>query len=252
MRTQYDTIGARYAEAKTTAASAAADTHTLRGALEALGGVHGLDTLDLACGYGYTTRLLAHAGARRTVGLDISERMIALARAHAPSEEAPGATPSGAAIEYVVGDAAEMPQLGPFHLATAVHLFNYAPDRAALHGMFRSIRANLRPGGRLLAIVPNAGAFPHHDWSPYGLRILGRHPAGDAPLLRAQFLTDPPVSFEFREWAHADFAEAAVEAGFATVGWQPARTPPPDADRDEAFWAAYRARPISSLMTCAA
>ncbi|MET3984600.1 class I SAM-dependent methyltransferase [Streptomyces sp. PvR034] len=249
MRKQYDTIGARYAESKTTAASSAADTCTLLGALDALGGVHGLDALDLACGYGYNTRLLARGGARRTVGVDISERMIALARAEAHE---PAAAATGARIEYVVGDAAAMPQLGPFDLATAVHLFNYAPDRSALHAMFRSIRANLRPGGRLLAIVPNPGAFPHQDWSPYGVRILDRDPSGDAPLLRAQFLTDPPVPFEFREWAHADFAEAAVEAGFATVAWQPARTPPPDADRDEAFWAAYRARPISSLMTCAA
>ncbi|MET9701017.1 class I SAM-dependent methyltransferase [Streptomyces sp. NPDC006529] len=249
MRKQYDTIGARYAETKTTAASSAADTFTLLGALAALGGVRGLDVLDLACGYGYTTRLLARGGARRTVGIDVSERMIALAReeTHEPVDPA-----TGAGVEYVVGDVAAMPPLGPFDLATAVHLFNYAPDRTALHAMFRSIRANLRPGGRLLAIVPNPGAFPHQDWSPYGVRIIDRDPTGDAPLLRAQFLTDPPVPFEFREWAHADFAEAAVEAGFATVGWQPARTPPPDAHRDEEFWAAYRTRPISSLMTCAA
>lgn len=100
--------------------------------------------------------------------------------------------------------------------------------------------------------MPNAGAFPRVDWSPYGVRILDRIPDGDAPLLKAHFLTEPPVPFEFREWAHSDLAEAAVEAGFATVGWQPNRTPPADAVRDEAYWTAYRAWPISSLMTCTA
>ncbi|MEJ8645733.1 hypothetical protein WKI68_40005 [Streptomyces sp. MS1.HAVA.3] len=60
------------------------------------------------------------------------------------------------------------------------------------------------------------------------------------------------MPFEFREWAHADLAEAAVEAGFVTVGWQPNRTPPADLVRDEAYWTAYRAWPISSLMTCTA
>ncbi|KOU19607.1 hypothetical protein ADK52_28385 [Streptomyces sp. WM6372] len=306
MRFQYDTIGERFVESKTTAAFSAADTHTLLGALDALGGVRGLDTLDLACGYGYNTRLLARGGARRAVGVDISEEMIRLARAHGviggngvgaleravgavrpAGAAAPGAdghtgtAPAGAgafeaapveagsigagsieagsagsmgtgSIEYVVADAAKLPQMGPFDLATAVYLFNYATDRSALHAMFRSIRANLRDGGRLLAIVPNAGAYPHVDWSPYGVRIVDRVQEGDAPLLKAQFLTQPPADFEFREWAHADFAEAAVEAGFSTVGWQPNRTPPADGARDEAYWTAYRAWPISSLMTCTA
>lgn len=291
MRFQYDTIGERFVESKTTAAFAAADTHTLLGALDALGGVHGLDTLDLACGYGYNTRLLARGGARRAVGVDISEEMIRLARAHGviggdgvgALEGAVGAVrPSGAAaaagtagtegtavtettargagggtatapaVEYVVADATKLPQMGPFDLATAVYLFNHAADRSALHAMFRSIRANLRDGGRLLAIVPNAGAYPHVDWSPYGVRIVDRVVEGDAPLLKAQFLTKPPADFEFREWSHADFAEAAVEAGFSTVGWQPNRTPPAEGARDEAYWSAYRAWPISSLMTCTA
>ncbi|MFE2475801.1 methyltransferase domain-containing protein [Streptomyces sp. NPDC059389] len=307
MRFQYDSIGDRYVESMTTAAFSAADTHTLLGALDALGGVRGLDTLDLACGYGYNTRLLARGGARRAVGVDISEEMIRLARAHgviggggvgaleaavgavrpaggassgaaaegagtalcgaaptgaagdAPAGDGPtGNAPTGAAsieagsIEYLVADAAKLPQMGPFDLATAVYLFNQAADRSSLHAMFRSIRANLRDGGRLLAIVPNAGAFPHVDWSPYGVRIVDRVQEGDAPLLKAQFLTQPPADFEFREWAHADFAEAAVEAGFSTVGWQPNRTPPADGVRDEAYWTAYRAWPISSLMTCTA
>ncbi|MFF4849302.1 class I SAM-dependent methyltransferase [Streptomyces sp. NPDC001194] len=308
MRFQYDSIGDRFVESKTTAAFSAADTHTLLGALDALGGVRGLDTLDLACGYGYNTRLLARGGARRAVGVDISEEMIRLARAHgviggggvgaleaavgavrpaggassgaaaaegagtalcgaaptgaagdAPAGDGPtGNAPTGAAsieagsIEYLVADAAKLPQMGPFDLATAVYLFNQAADRSSLHAMFRSIRANLRDGGRLLAIVPNAGAFPHVDWSPYGVRIVDRVQEGDAPLLKAQFLTQPPADFEFREWAHADFAEAAVEAGFSTVGWQPNRTPPADGARDEAYWTAYRAWPISSLMTCTA
>ncbi|MCX4524442.1 MULTISPECIES: class I SAM-dependent methyltransferase [unclassified Streptomyces] len=236
----------------TPTAFSAADSFTLRTALDALGGVRGLDALDLACGHGGIVRLLASEGARRTVGVDSCPDRIRRARA-AHTAEHTGAHPGEAsAVEYVVADAAGMPQLGPFDLATAVYLFNHAPDRSVLHAMFRSIRANLRPGGRLLAIVPNAGAFPQVDWSPYGVRILDRVADGDAPLLKAQFLTEPPRHFEYREWSHSDFAEAAVEAGFATVGWQPGRPPPADAARDEEYWTAYRAWPVSSLMTCTA
>ncbi|MGR4879700.1 class I SAM-dependent methyltransferase [Streptomyces sp. LARHCF249] len=253
MRFQYDTLGERYAESRT-AAFSAADTYTLHGALDALGGVRGLDALDLACGYGYNTRLLARGGARRTVGVDASEEMIKLAREHDAEQDRPGAGNSEyiGNIEYHVADADGLPDLGPFDLATAVYPFNHTPDRASLHAMFRSVRASLRAGGRLLAIVPNAGAFPRVDWSPYGVRILDRVVTGDAPLLKAHFLIEPPVPFEFHEWAHAELAEAAVEAGFSTIGWQPNRTPPADRERDDAYWTAYRAWPISSLMTCVA
>ncbi|GGZ71648.1 class I SAM-dependent methyltransferase [Streptomyces subrutilus] len=245
MRFPYDTTGERHARSKAAAAFAAADHHTLHGALDALGGVNGLDALDLACGYGYITRLLVRGGARRAVGVDPCAERIARARAHEATKDRPN-------VEYHVGDLPGLPGLGPFDLATAAYPFNEATDRTRLHAVFRAVRTQLRPGGRLLAIVPNAGAFPRVDWSPYGVRILDRLPAGDAPLLKAHFLTDPPEPFEFREWSHADLAEAAVEAGFGTVGWQPNRTPPPDAVRDEAYWTAYRAWPVSSLMTCTA
>lgn len=236
MRQQYDT-------STPPPAFSVADAYTLRTALDALGGVRGLDTLDMACGHGTTTRLLAGGGARRAVGVDSCPERIRQARAQAHDGEGD--------VEYVVADAAELPPLGPFDLATAVYLFNQAHDRATLQAMFRAVRASLRPGGRLLAIVPNPGAFPYADWAPYGLSVVERTPGGDAPLLRARLETDP-VPFECREWAHADFAEAAADAGFATVAWQPTRTPPACEVRDETYWARYRSAPVGSLMNCVA
>lgn len=234
MRQQYDT-------STPPVAFSLADAFTLRTALDALGGVRGLDTIDLSCGHGATTRMLASGGARRTVGVDSCPERIRRARE------------SGAPVEYVLlDDAAGMSELGSFDLATAVYLFNQAHDRTALHAMFRAVRAGLRPGGRLLAIVPNPGAFPYADWSPYGISVVERAPGGDAPLLRARLETDPPVPFECREWAHADFAEAAADAGFATVSWQPTRTPPACANRDETYWSRYRTAPVGSLMNCVA
>ncbi|MFI1941838.1 class I SAM-dependent methyltransferase [Streptomyces purpureus] len=238
---QYDMIGARFEESKSTAAFSAADTFTLAAAL---GDVSDLAVLDLACGYGYNTRLLAERGARKVLGVDISEEMVRLARAHEARR------PLG--VEYLVSDVARLPRLEPFGLATAVYLFNYAPSRAALRDMFRAIHANLAAGGRLLAIVPNPAPVPEDDWEVYGVRRLERIPSGEAPLLRMEFLTEPPTPFQHYEWQLADFERAARDAGFAVVGWQPVSPPPPDEERDESFWQVYRERPISSLMTCTA
>ncbi|GLZ00965.1 class I SAM-dependent methyltransferase [Actinoplanes sp. NBRC 103695] len=238
---QYDAIGARFEESKSTAAFSAADTYTLRAAL---GDVSGRSALDLACGYGYNTRLLAERGARPVVGVDVSHEMIRLAEKH------PAGSPTG--IEYVVADVAELPALGRFDLATAVYLFNYAPSRAVLRAMFGSVRANLSDDGRLLAIVPNPAPFPHGNYEEFGLRLLERVLGPEVPLIRQEFTTDPPTPLEDYEWQLADYERAAVGAGFGAVHWSPIRTPPPDADRDRSFWRRYRRHPVSSLMTCTA
>jgi 2-polyprenyl-3-methyl-5-hydroxy-6-metoxy-1,4-benzoquinol methylase len=47
--------------------------------LEFIGDLRGRRVLDAGCGEGYNTRILARPGARMT-GVDLSERMIALAR----------------------------------------------------------------------------------------------------------------------------------------------------------------------------
>jgi Methyltransferase domain len=55
--------------------------------LEFVGDLHGRRVLDAGCGEGYNTRILARRGARMT-GVDLSERMIALARAEQRREPA--------------------------------------------------------------------------------------------------------------------------------------------------------------------
>jgi hypothetical protein len=75
-------------------------------------------------------------------------------------------------------------------------------------------------------------------------------PGREVPLIRQEFTTDPPTPLEDYEWQLADYEGAARRAGFDTVRWAPIRTPPPDRERDEAFWRRYRRHPVSSLMTC--
>jgi toxoflavin synthase len=234
MTEQYDAIGARFEESKSTAAFSAADTVTLRGAL---GDVTGMSALDLACGYGYNTRLLAERGACPVVGVDVF------------AQKYEARSPMG--IDYVVADATDLPTLPHrFDLATAVYLFNYAPSRAALRAMFGGIRAALADHGRLLAIVPNPTPFPEGNYEEFGLRILERVPGEEVPLIRQEFTTDPPTPLEDYEWRLADYELAARQAGFGAVRWSPIRTPPPDDDRDEKFWQGYRDNPVSRLMTC--
>ena len=82
-----------------------------------IGNVRGQFVLDLACGEGYNTRILARKGAKVT-GVDFSEKMINLARQQESKEKL--------GITYYVSDAANMKQLSSKH-------FNLVTCFMALH-----------------------------------------------------------------------------------------------------------------------
>jgi trans-aconitate 2-methyltransferase len=94
--------------------------------------------VDLGCGPGHTTRLVASVtGARRTLGLDQSEAFVALAAAAAP----PG-------ISFAVHDVTVVPfPAGPAGLVYGRFLLSHLPDPAAALAAWAT---QLAPGGLLL------------------------------------------------------------------------------------------------------
>jgi SAM-dependent methyltransferase len=106
--------------------------------LEFLPDVSGLDGLDIGCGEGHNTRLVARRGARMTA-IDIAETFVR----HAADEEA--RDPLG--IEYAVADACDLPfEEAQFDFAVAVmSLMDVPSPERAVHEAFRI----LQPGGFL-------------------------------------------------------------------------------------------------------
>jgi SAM-dependent methyltransferase len=101
--------------------------------------------LDVACGQGLATRVLASAGAHRVVGTDQSEAMITAARRHLDSA-------SASDIDYVVDDAQELRAFkdSTFDGVTCQLGLMDIPDlRAGLESMYRV----LRPDGWLVFVI---------------------------------------------------------------------------------------------------
>src|SRR5215475_1430956 len=115
---QYDHIGSKYDEYARTATLKRAESYTF---FRMVGPLEGTGVLDLACGFGFYTRLLKQRGSAQVLGVDISPEMIRLAREHEQAE------PLG--ITYQVGDAVSLPRLGAFDVVTAVYLLNYAASK---------------------------------------------------------------------------------------------------------------------------
>ena len=124
--------------------------------------------LDLACGVGYGTAMLAASASRQVIGGDISGTAIRHAR---QNYLRPG-------VSFVRGDGAAWIRPGTIDgivsLETLEHVLH--PDR-----LFENFVHLLRPGGMLIAsvpVTPSVDANPHHltDFTPASFRRLGeRH-----------------------------------------------------------------------------
>jgi SAM-dependent methyltransferase len=192
--------------------------------LQMLGNLQGVTALDLACGEGHYARMLRRHGAARVIGVDISEGMIALAR------EDEARDPLG--VEYVRAAVEDLGVVGTFDVVSAVYLLHYAPTRDHLAAMCRTIAANLRPGGRLVAINSNFGPGIPADMSRYGLKPSDLKPIEEGMAYRLTFLQGPD-SFEIQNYyySHATYEEVLCQAGFASVRWHPPLVSPAGAQQ---------------------
>ncbi|KAL8866617.1 MAG: hypothetical protein Q9174_006193 [Haloplaca sp. 1 TL-2023] len=142
MSTQYDSIVDAYAEFRKLP-GAALERDNMYQAIKPY--VKGASLLDLACGSGQYSHQFAEWGASRVVAVDISEGMIAGAKANYPDDQ----------ITFHVGDCSQPKRFdgGPFDIVFGAWLLNYASSAQVLKAMFSNICLNLKDGGRFFGIT---------------------------------------------------------------------------------------------------
>ncbi|ESY80626.1 SAM-dependent methyltransferase [Mesorhizobium sp. LNHC221B00] len=113
----------------------AAEWPALRAMLPEIGG---LRVVDLGCGFGWFCRWAHENGAREILGLDLSEKMLARARAAGPD--------TGITYKWADLDQLSLPQ-GAFDLAYSSLALHYVEDVARLFG---TVHRALSPGGHFV------------------------------------------------------------------------------------------------------
>jgi SAM-dependent methyltransferase len=224
---QYDHIGSQYDDYARAATLKRAERYTV---FRMVGALEGKQVMDLACGFGFYTRLLKQHGAAQVIGVDISPEMIRLAREHEQQE------PLG--LAYQVCDAVTLPRLGPFDLVTAIYLLPYATSKDQMLGMFRRVYDNLVAGGRFIALTDDpAFTLSKPNCTKYGITVLRQEPEEDRYACEAEFVTDPPFRVRWYQWNQASYEWALQEAGFRDFAWYPSEVAPEDvAHYGEAYW----------------
>lgn len=196
--------------------------------------VESLRVLDLGCGEGYCSRELRRRGAQEIIGIDLSQGMIAAARAQ-DAEDKLG-------IQYEVGCATSLSQFGDrtFDLVLAVFLFNYLTVAETQQCMAEVARV-LRPGGRFIFSVPHP-SFPYMRQPEYPFYFQ---------VEEAGYFSQRDRQFPGRIWKRdgswldvqlvhktlEDYFEALNKAGFQTMPtMRELRVQPEHVDLDPSFF----------------
>ncbi|KAF1979050.1 S-adenosyl-L-methionine-dependent methyltransferase [Bimuria novae-zelandiae CBS 107.79] len=245
---QYDKIGSKYGDIKEKPA-----TQPERPSVVAvLGDITGKRCLDLACGLGHYTALLASLGASSVHGYDISPKMVEAARSTYPPSQYPN-------LHFDVADCSDsdnLPSSEPFDIVFAGWFLNYAGTEKELTNMFRVIVGRLREGGRFVGVTTDA-----HDLSMkepkrnfYGVDVEVLEKEYVAPdtgrevgiKARVTVQTEPPFCFEVFQFRSEVYERCAKEAGMQ-IAWKK-QVLPDDERKESGYWDEWVQRPTFSVI----
>jgi ubiquinone/menaquinone biosynthesis C-methylase UbiE len=183
--------------------------------------VAGLDVLDIACGEGYGSALLA-SRARRVTGVDVEARAVEHARRtyYHPN------------VRFLAGDCVAIPAAdASFDVVVSFETLEHIDQQDQ---MLSEIRRVLRPGGRLVISSPNKLVYsdevqftnPYHVRELYYdefLRLLERH----FPCIRVhgQRLAAASFVFPLVERLRGGLASYGANGGDALEGFPPLERP---------------------------
>ncbi|MFP8874432.1 MAG: methyltransferase domain-containing protein [Myxococcota bacterium] len=127
--------------------------------------IEGGRVLDIACGSGYGTRLMADRGeplGRVVTGVDLSEAAIEYATGRYGNEN----------TRFVAGDGMDFGDGDGFDAVVSIETIEHVPDA---RGFIERLFSLVRPGGLLIAsvpVTPSVDGNPHHlhDFNPRSFR----------------------------------------------------------------------------------
>nr|VFK22406.1 MAG: Methyltransferase domain-containing protein [Candidatus Kentron sp. LPFa]VFK35324.1 MAG: Methyltransferase domain-containing protein [Candidatus Kentron sp. LPFa] len=215
MAAAYDNIAQQYRKATESPIRLYAEGYTY---FHVLGNLSGKSILDLACGEGHYTRKFKQKGAAQVVGVDISEKMIELARQEEKRKPLD--------IEYIIRDARELGEIGKFDRVVAAYLLNYAQTKEQLFEMCQGIYANLKPGGRFVTMTDNVEQPPdsYSKTEKYGLIKKISEPLDEGARINitlAVAAEKSRVNFDIYYLSKATYELALQSVGFKEIHWRP-------------------------------
>ncbi|HCC05426.1 TPA: hypothetical protein DEP58_03945 [Patescibacteria group bacterium] len=182
--------------------------------LTACGDVRNLRILDLGCGSGRSSRMLAERGAK-ILGLDNSQEQLLIAKAEEKKN------PQG--IEYIFGDSGNLRLFNTFDMVTAAMLLHYAQKEEQLFNMCAEIAHVLIQDGRLvtLTLCPKHPVQTYHPLLGYSSEWVGPSFQNGSEIRITLYDSKGGEVGGFSNWYWdtKTYEKALVQAGFRNVEW---------------------------------
>jgi toxoflavin synthase len=241
--TNYDPIAELYRRAKQQPWRTYIEVFTF---MTLIGDPTGKAVIDIACGEGFYSRMLRKRGASNVTGVDLSEKMIGLARASEVEQQL--------GIDYIVGDGRNLGLGADYDLAVAAYLLNYARDRTELDAMCRGIARCLKPGGRFVTVNCNPAcdftSAPSYRKYGFETSVVGEFRDG-APITWTFYLDDRAFDIENYFLSIQNHEDALHAAGFRDVRWHgPLLSPEGKAVYGRDYWSSLLNHPPVIFIEC--
>ena len=183
-----------------------------------LGDLKEKSILDLACGEGHYTRKFAEQGAKRVVGVDLSKKMVELAK---KEEEV-----NKQKIEYFINDASKpMEHLGQFDLVTGIFLLHYSSSAEQLCQFTTQIFKRLLPNGVFVGLnaEPLSINFDPHYYDAYHFSSIYKKPVHDASIIKVSLKNKDgsQVSFFSFNFSRDTYLTCFKKSGFKKIEFLP-------------------------------
>lgn len=198
-------------------------------ALKMLGDVNDKEILDIGCGSGIFTRMLARRGAK-VVGYDSSEKQVQEAQGKENQENL--------GIKYFVSDRPAISPEYKFDEAVSVLVLLYATDKDNLRDTFGYAKDALKEDGTFVSITFNP------KYKRLGEAVYNRKfSRTEDRRMQVDFLNDDgssKISAKFSDFSTADYENAATQAGFTKIEWVNLHvTPEGKKAKGKEFWQGY-------------
>lgn len=180
-----------------------------------IGNIENKSVLDLGCGDGFFTRILATYNPKELIGVDISKELIKKAIEKENQE------PRG--IKYLVQDVLKLNLNKKFDLITTVYLFNYSKTKDELFKMCHKIITLLDLNGKFCTITTNPALKPMKEFE-YERRFTNVNKKdffveGDQIKCEMREKGKKPFEFINYYWSKETYEKCLKKAGFKSIEW---------------------------------
>ncbi len=178
-----------------------------------IGTLKGKRVLDLGCGNGVSSIILAKKGAK-VIGIDNETEMIKIARANEKKNQL--------GIRYIMRDATNFNFHKKFDLITPTNVLHYAKTKKDLLAMIRSMAKNLKKNGYVVGFnsdPKNPVVKYRYEGEPYNVFWIDR-PWAEGSRIQIELNIKGIKPFYNWWWNPLTYEQFFEKTGFSCLGWQ--------------------------------